>query len=192
MSYPSDVGVIDLMMGIPEGSKKEWYGFLRAGLMDAESKEMEFPAQYMFKEVPEDMDPQVDPVAAVLGEMDHFGIERAMLGVSFHRGTSTRAIQEHPDRFFGSYEVNPNKGMQGVRDLVRAYETVGIKAATAFPAGMTPQVPINDKRFYPIYAKCIELDIPICITTGVPGPRVPMACQKTELLDEVCWFFPEL
>ena len=45
---------------------------------------------------------------------------------------------------------------------------------------------------YPLYAKCIELDIPICICTGVPGPRVPMACQKTELLDEVCWFFPEL
>jgi uncharacterized protein len=192
MSYPSDVGVIDLMMGIPEGSKKEWYGFLRAGLMDAESKEMEFPAQYMFKDVPEDMDPEVDPVAAVLGEMDHFGIERAMLGVSFHRSTSARAVQEHPDRFFGSYEVNPNRGMQEVRDLVKAHETLGIKAATAFPAGMTPQVPINDKRFYPIYAKCIELDIPICITTGVPGPRVPMACQKTELLDEVCWFFPEL
>jgi predicted TIM-barrel fold metal-dependent hydrolase len=82
--------------------------------------------------------------------------------------------------------------MQAVRDLVKAYETLGVKAASAFPAGMTPQVPINDKRFYPIYAKCIELDIPICITTGVPGPRVPMLCQKTELLDEVCWFFPEL
>ena len=53
-------------------------------------------------------------------------------------------------------------------------------------------MPINDKRYYPIYAKCVELDIPIFITTGVPGPRVPMLCQKTELLDEVCWFFPEL
>ena len=192
MSYPSDVGVIDLMMGVPEGSKKSWYGFLRAGLMDDESKEMEFPVEYMFKEVPPDLDEGADPVKVVLGEMDHFGIEKAMLGTSFERGTSLRAIQDHPDRFFGSYEVNPNKGMQGVRDLVKAYETLGIKAASAFPAGMTPQVPINDKRFYPIYAKCIELDIPICITTGVPGPRVPMLCQKTELIDEVCWFFPEL
>ena len=69
--------------------------------------------------------------------------------------------------------------MKGVRDLVRAYEELGIKAATAFPAGMSPQVPINDKKFFPIYAKCIELDIPICCTTGVPGPRVPVACQKT-------------
>lgn len=192
MGFPLDVGVIDLMLGLPEGSKKDWYGFLRAGLMDAESKQFEFPAQYMFKEVPDDIDDGVDPVAAVLGEMDHHGIDKAMIGVTFERGNGVRALQEHPDRFFGCYEVNPNKGMDGVRALQRAVEQLGVKAATAFPAGLTPQVPINDKRFFPIYAKCVELDIPICVCTGVPGPRVPMACQKTELIDEVCWFFPEL
>ena len=80
MAMPTDVGAIDLMMGIPEGSKKDWYRFLRAGFMDDESGEMEFPVQYMFKEVPTDLDDDVDPVAATLGEMDHFGIEKAMLG----------------------------------------------------------------------------------------------------------------
>jgi predicted TIM-barrel fold metal-dependent hydrolase len=184
------------MMGLPEGHKKDWYGFLRKGFMDEESKDMEFPAEYMFKTVPKDIDESADPVAVVLEEMDHFNIEKAMLGIGgradIDRGNTQRALKEHPDRFFCSYEVDPNRGMEGVRDLVRAYETFGVKAATAFPAGMLPQVPINDKKFYPLYAKCIELDIPITITTGVPGPRVPMLCQKTELLDEVCWFFPEL
>jgi predicted TIM-barrel fold metal-dependent hydrolase len=164
--------------------------------MDEESKDMEFPAQYMFKNVPKDIDEDADPIKVVLDEMDHFNIERAMLGIggraNVERNNAVRAIKEHPDRFFCSYEVDPNRGMEGVRDLVHAHEEFGVKAATAFPAGMVPQVPINDKKFYPIYAKCIELDIPICITTGVPGPRVPMLCQKTELLDEVCWFFPEL
>jgi predicted TIM-barrel fold metal-dependent hydrolase len=193
MGMPADVGVIDLMLGIPEGSKKAWYGFLRAGLMDRESKdEFEFPAQYMFKEVPKDIDPDADPITTVLDEMDHFGIAQAMVGVNFERSTSVEAVSQHPDRFFGSFEVNPNKGMDGVRDLVRAVEELGVKAATAFPAGLNPQVPINDKKFFPLYAKCVELDIPICVCTGVPGPRVPMACQKTELIDEVCWFFPEL
>jgi len=193
---PSDVPVIDLMMGLPEGHKKDWYAFMRKGFMDAESADMEFPAQYMFKDVPKDIDESVDPVKAVLDEMDHFNIEKAMLGIGgradVDRGNVGRALKDHPDRFFCSYEVDPNKGMEGVRDLVRVYEQWGIKAATAFPAGLLPQVPINDKKFYPLYAKCIELDIPITLTTGVPGPRFPMLCQKTELLDEVCWFFPEL
>ncbi|MEY2452358.1 MAG: uncharacterized protein QOD92_1932 [Acidimicrobiaceae bacterium] len=193
---PTDVPVIDLMMGLPEGHKKDWYGFMRKGFMDEESKDMEFPAQYMFKTVPKDIDENADAISVVLDEMDHFNIEKAMLGIGgradVDRGETARALKEHPDRFFASYEVDPNRGMQGVRDLVRAHEEFGIKAATAFPAGMLPQVPINDKKFYPLYAKCIELDIPITITTGVPGPRLPMLCQKTELLDEVCWFFPEL
>jgi predicted TIM-barrel fold metal-dependent hydrolase len=193
MGMPTDIGVIDLMLGIPEGSKKEWYGFLRANLRDRESKEdFDFPVQYMFKEVPPDIDPHADPVATVLAEMDHYGIERAQIGVNFARPTGVEALRQHPDRFFGSYEVNPNLGMDGVRDLVRAVEELGVKAATAFPAGLNPQVPINDKRFFPLYAKCVELDIPISVCTGVPGPRVPMACQKVELIDEVCWFFPEL
>src|SRR5262249_13155824 len=58
--------------------------------------------------------------------------------------------------------------------------------------GYVPQVPINDKRMYPFYAKCIELDIPICVNAGVPGPRVPMGPQRVARLDEVCWYFPEL
>ena len=63
---------------------------------------------------------------------------------------------------------------------------------TGFPSGLCPQVPINDKRWYPIYAKCVELNLPFACCVGVPGPRLPMAPQKVELIDEVCWFFPEL
>jgi predicted TIM-barrel fold metal-dependent hydrolase len=195
MAMPTDVGVIDLMLQIPEGTKRDKYRFLAGNLRDAESREQfEFPAEYMFRNIPDDLPDDADPVDVVLREMDRFGIERAMIGLGGprQRDGAWRAVNDHPDRFFGSVAVDPNRGMDAVRDLVKAYETLGIKAATAFPAGCTPQVPIDDRRFYPIYAKCVELDLPIFITTGVPGPRVPMACQKTELLDEVCWFFPDL
>jgi predicted TIM-barrel fold metal-dependent hydrolase len=53
-------------------------------------------------------------------------------------------------------------------------------------------VPINDKKMYPIYAKCAELDIAVFCCAGVPGPRLPMAPQHVELIDEVMYDFPEL
>ena len=124
--------------------------------------------------------------------MDNHGIAMAMVGTSFDNELSQRAITRHPDRFFGSFEVDPNRGMEVVRELEAAVTELGAKAATAFPAGLNPQVPINDKKFYPIYAKCVELDIPICVCAGIPGPRVPFAVQDVALIDEVCWFFPEL
>jgi predicted TIM-barrel fold metal-dependent hydrolase len=192
MAMPEAVGVIDLMLSIPTNDNSRWYEFLRPLLLDEESRTaFKFPAQYMFKDVPSAPECS-DYVAWTLAEMDRYGIERAMIGVSGDRNEHRRAIEEHPDRFFGSYEVNPNLGMEGVRDLERAVRDLGVKAATAFPAGLCPQVPINDKKFYPLYAKCVELDVPICICAGVPGPRVPMAVQDVALLDEVCWFFPEL
>ena len=195
MTMPSDVGVIDLMMGIPEGHKKDWYGFLRKGFMDDESKDMEFPAQYMFKDVPEDIDEDADPVAVVLGEMDHFGIEQGDARRGLRAAATIHAGRRRttPTASSARYEVDPNKGMEGVRDLVKALRDVRHQGGHRVPRG-------HDRRrcrsttsaSIPLYAKCIELDIPIFITTGVPGPRVPMLCQKTELLDEVCWFFPEL
>lgn len=192
MPMPSNVRAIDLMLQIPTDDSKKRYEFLRPLLMDEESRsQFEFPAQYMFKNIPTTRKSS-DYVGITLDEMDKWGVERAMVGVSGLNNDGVRALKEHPDRFFGSYEVNPNLGMEGVRDLVRAYETLGIKAASAFPAGLCPQVPINDKKFYPIYAKCTELGIPIFICAGVPGPRVPMGVQDVALLDEVCWFFPDL
>jgi predicted TIM-barrel fold metal-dependent hydrolase len=82
--------------------------------------------------------------------------------------------------------------MDEVRKIRRLKQEFDIKAVTAFPSGLCPQVPINDKRWYPIYTTCIDLDIPFCPCVGVPGPRLPMEPQKVEHLDEVCWFFPEL
>ncbi len=187
---PTDIGIVDLMMGIPSDDQTDWYEFLKPQLRE-ESAEYEFPVQYMFKDVPH-FERGVDHVALVLDQMDRFGIEKAVVGFSEARGHDLRAVNEHPDRFFGSFSVDPNQGMDGVRALVRAYETHGVKAAMAFPAGYLPQVPINDKKMFPLYAKCIELDIPICVTAGICGPRVPSACQEVMLVDEVCWFFPEL
>jgi predicted TIM-barrel fold metal-dependent hydrolase len=192
MAMPTDIKVIDLMMGIPSADNSGWYEFIKPLLMDEESrKAFKMPAQYMFKDVPQAGD-RDDYVAYVVQLMDKFNIERAMLGIDDWNTAHKEAVQRFPERFFCSYEANPNNGMDEVRKIRRLHAEYGIKAVTAFPSGLCPQVPINDKKWYPIYATCVDLDIPFCPCVGVPGPRLPMAPQKVELLDEVCWFFPEL
>ncbi len=188
---PPEIGIIDLMMALPITDPERTYGFLKQGARDQASRqEFRFPAEYMFKDVPHAWGKDADPVAVTLAEMDRWGIERSMLGLA--SADTKRAFAEHPDRFIPSLHVDPNGGMETVRQIARAHEKHGIKAVTSFPAGTFPQVAINDKRYYPIYAKCVELGLPIFINAGVPGPRVPMHCQHVEHLDEVCWFFPEL
>jgi len=191
MAMPSDIPIIETMLGIPSGDRESWYDFLKPALHDAESRdEFEFPAQYMFKEIPPL--PGGDHLQYVLGQMDRFNIEMAMVGWSPDGSRDDdRALREHPDRFIGSVSIDPNRGMDQVRELEQAVKA-GARSAQFFPAGTLPQVAINDKKAYPIYAKCVELDIPIFVCAGVPGPRVPMAPQRVELIDEVCYDFPEL
>ncbi|MEZ5134323.1 MAG: amidohydrolase family protein [Acidimicrobiales bacterium] len=185
------IEIIDTMVGFPKADRREVYRFLDPHLRDKESKEeFTFPAQYMFNDIPPELEDNVDTVAVVLDNLDRFGVAQAMVGVRDDRPDAVRALRDHPDRFLASVELDPNGGMDTIRYLMDMHERFGVVAATTFPSGY--QVPINDKRYYPIYAKCVELDIPIFVCAGVPGPRVPMAPQKVELIDEVCWFFPEL
>ena len=189
MAELPDVGVIDLMMGTRAPDSGQ-YAFLAPQLRDAGSKEMAFPAGYMFRDVP--VAEQAQGAALLLPQMDRFGVDKALIGVSEQNEVAQAALRDHPDRFLASFQIDPNEGMAGVRALVHAHETWDVRAATAFPAGYLPQVPIDDRRMYPFYAKCVELGVPMIVNAGVPGPRVPMACQAVELLDQVCYDFPEL
>jgi hypothetical protein len=189
---PEGLPIVDAFMGIPvpESAAVKKYEFLQGQLRDEGSKKMAFPAEYMFKGVPKygEID---DPVELLVSELDRFGISQSLLNVGSSED-GRRAVRDHSDRFFAGWDVDPNRGLEAVRDLEAGVREFDVKAAIAFPAGLYPQVPINDKKWYPIYAKCVELDIPICVCAGVPGPRVPFAPQDVALIDEVCWYFPEL
>ncbi|HXW34566.1 MAG TPA: amidohydrolase family protein [Acidimicrobiales bacterium] len=194
MAMPSGIGIVDTMIGFPHRDMKKVYEFITRQTKDAQSREeFQFPAEYMFKNVPEkQLDEGADPVSVTLTEMDRFGIELGLIGVDDVGGVGELALKQHPDRFVGSVNPDPNKGMDAIRSIVRAYEMWGIRAVGFFPSGTFPQVAINDKKMYPIYAKCIELGLPAFCCAGVPGPRLRFAPQHVELIDEVMFDFPEL
>ncbi len=79
-------------------------------------------------------------------------------------------MKRHPDRFIPSSSVDPNDGMQGIRKLVEEYETYGVRAVGVFPAGTFPQVPINDKKMYPLYAKAWSWASRCSAVPASPGP----------------------
>jgi predicted TIM-barrel fold metal-dependent hydrolase len=193
MPMPAGQKVIDLMLAIPVSEdNSEWYEQFKPLLRDAESLAMfKMPVQYMFKDIPK-AGPVADKVAWTLGQMDRFNIERAMIGFDERSEGAMTAHAKFRNRFFFDLPVNPNLGMDEVRRIRESKRKYGIDAVSVFPAGVNPQVPINDKRFYPIYTACVEENLPIFVNAGVPGPRVPGACQDVHLVDEVCWFFPDL
>jgi predicted TIM-barrel fold metal-dependent hydrolase len=193
MTMPPDIGVIDTMIGFPHANMKETNRFITQQTKDHESKEVfEFPVEYMFKEVPDKrLREGDDPVAITLREMDRWGVEKGLIGVAAE-GAGVEALKRQPDRFIPAASGDPNEGVAGLRDIRRLYEMYGIRAVSLFPSGTFPQVAINDKLMYPIYATCAELGIAVFCCAGVPGPRLRMAPQRVELIDEVMYDFPEL
>jgi uncharacterized protein len=192
MGMPEGQAIIDTMIGFPVGDFEATYGFIRRQTKDTDSKEkMRFPAEYMFKDVPEGQETGSDPIATTLEQMDRFNVAIGMVG-TVHDGIHDRALKEHPDRFVGRTSVDPNEGMKAIRRITEDHAEFGIRAVSVFPAGTFPQVPINDKKMYPIYAKCVELGLSVWVNAGIPGPRLKGLCQHVELIDEVMYDFPDL
>ncbi len=144
----------------------------------------------MLQEWPNTLGEGADAVDVTLGEMDRPGIAMGLVGLG--GDASKRALKQHPDRFKASLEIDPNQITEAVRRIRRAHDEYDIKAVSTFPAGCNPQVPVSDRRYYPIYQTCIDLDIPIISNAGIAGPRLPSACQDVRHFDEVCYDFPEL
>jgi len=187
---PTDIGVIDLMIGFPSADARRHYDFLKTQLRDEESGRMKFPAEYMFKHVPNYVEDGEDPVEVTLAAMDAHGVAVGLVGIG--ADVTKRALADHPERFVASLEVDPNAITKTVDRIRRAHAEHGIKAVTTFPAGCNPQVPVSDRRYYPVYQTCIDLDIPIIANAGIAGPRLPSSCQDVMHFDQVCYDFPEL
>jgi predicted TIM-barrel fold metal-dependent hydrolase len=185
-----DTGVVDLMIGFPNANARKKYESLRGLAKDAGSQAMDFPAEYMFKDVPNRLHEGEDPINITLEAMDQYGIAIGLVGLG--NEVTVTALERHPDRFKAALEVDPNNIGVAVQSIRRAHKEYDIKAVTTFPAGCNPQVPVSDRRYYPIYQTCVDLDIPLVANAGIAGPRVPSDCQNVMHFDQVCYDFPDL
>jgi predicted TIM-barrel fold metal-dependent hydrolase len=191
------VSVIDCMINVDPGGGLQIGHIPKVAFRDDESLE-HYPSpgvvEYLFKGAAGERLQKSGDGEYVVGLLDEWGIERAGVIVQFDDAERTMdSLEALGDRWFFNFRVNPHDGMRAVRRLeqvVKAYPNV--RGVCISPHALHPTIPPNSKEYYPVYAKCVELDIPVWINVGIPGPRVPGSTQDPIYLDEVCWFFPEL
>ncbi|KAA9381535.1 amidohydrolase [Microbispora cellulosiformans] len=138
--------------------------------------------------------------------LDEAGVERALLiapkmgrvGLPESWQMDPRhvadAVQARPDRFSGLIGLDPYAGMRGVRELEKWVREYGFVGAHLYPHWF--ELPPDDARYYPLYAKCAELGVPIQMQVGHclrysdehPLPSV----GRPILLDTIACHFPEL
>ena len=68
-------------------------------------------------------------------------------------------------RYIGFAGVDPHKGITAIRELVHAVPELGLRGLNL--QCFEHKLHINDKKMFPLYAKCIELDIPVNIHSSI-------------------------
>lgn len=191
MPRPTSIPAIDLMVSLPLGEGEAWSNRLASPVRGAPAKGS--PVEYLFGDGGGRKDEAKDP-AQVVASMDAHNVAISQIRIDPDNPEPALALLERwPDRFIGEVWIDCNRGMDAVRGIERAMKLHrNVKSVTVAPGFINPPAAIDDKKWYPIYAKCIELGLPINVFVGVPGPRVPYKYQHPGLLDEIAWFFPEL
>jgi predicted TIM-barrel fold metal-dependent hydrolase len=100
-------------------------------------------------------------------------------------------VAAHPGRFAGLACVDLNQPMEAVRELRRCVEELGFKGLRVIP--WLWEAPPTDRRYYPLFAACVELGVPFFTQVGHTGPMRPSETGRPiPHIDQVALDFPEL
>ncbi|MBI4833037.1 MAG: amidohydrolase [Candidatus Lindowbacteria bacterium] len=138
------------------------------------------------------------PVEVTVSAMDEGGVQTGLLcawwgpqGALISNDEVASVVKRHPDRFVGIASANLFKPMEAVRELRRCVKNLGFKGLRIVQ--WLWNLPATDRRYYPLYAECIELDVPVCLQVGHTGPLCPSEPGRPiPYIDEIALEFPEL
>jgi uncharacterized protein len=142
--------------------------------------------------------PENVPLAETINAMDAAGVRTGLIcawwgpqGALIDNDEIATFVREYPDRLVGVASVDLARPMAAVRELRRAVRQLGFRALRVLP--WLWNLPPDDRRYYPLYAECVELDIPFCLQVGHTGPLAPSEPGRPiPYLDHVALEFPEL
>jgi uncharacterized protein len=138
------------------------------------------------------------PLELTIAAMDAAGVERGLIaawygpeGPMITNDEVAGFVAQYPERLVGVASVDLRRPVAAVRELRRAVRDLGMRALRIVPWlwGLPP----NDRRYYPLYAECVELGIPFCTQVGHTGPlRTSETGRPIPYIDDVALEFPDL
>lgn len=194
------VRVIDLEIGAPKsGLAKEYDALMRGRPGTPFPGSLDRPEGYGFANynlifgggaVMPDENKKVVTLTQIAADMDEASVEFGLL-VGVPNAEIGQVHRDYPGRFKLFAWMDPMDGMRGVRELERLVRDDGADGFRVSP--LYNCVPANDRRYYPLYAKCVELDIPVRIYTAMTYANDrPYELAHPRHLDDIAVDFPEL
>ena len=141
------------------------------------------------------------PLPEIVADLDRRGVELCVVsgrdcettyGFPANNNSILEFCRAYPNKFLGFWGIDPHKGMDAVREVEHVIKDLGMRGIATDP--YLAHCPPSDARYYPIYAKCVELGVPVFVTTAPPAqvPRAIMDYIDPRQIDVVARDFPEL
>jgi uncharacterized protein len=145
---------------------------------------------YLFKDIAER--PAVNEPKDLLALMAASGVGAGVVSIMepAHAEWVSNAHREFPRKILPAMIVDPRRGFAEIERVVEYHERYDVRCLRIPP--FRYQLPPTDRIYWPFYVKAIELDIPVSMNAGMPGPRYPGWVQNPVHYDEVAYHFPQL
>jgi predicted TIM-barrel fold metal-dependent hydrolase len=186
-----DIKFIDIMnyYMYDERGKKLFYSGPESGLLLKTAAAVMLPPPMSTKEY--------------VGTMDKAGYEKCFMcafkmgsyrnrsyNIDYTNEVVYEEVKKFPDRLIGISGYDPFDIANSIRSLEKSVKEYGFKGVYAHTLGWG--IPANDRRMYPVYAKCVELDIPFSMQIGQSWEPLPSEPGRPIYVDSVALDFPEL
>ena len=136
--------------------------------------------------------PQAEPLSNFIAALDKAGVTRAIFTgrqtpvKTLRNDYVFECVQAYPDRLFGFAGIDPTQGEKALLEIERTVNKLGMKGISIDPH--SSRRPPDDSIWHPLYAKCLELKVPVIVTMG---PIVGQWAEPSSI-DNVAEDFPNL
>ena len=147
--------------------------------------------------------PRFASIEEMLRQMDDAGVEKVFITQCkmwsywrkwMYMDTKLEDVlqytQKYPDRFVGLAGYNPFRIKESLKEIELAVTRHGFKGVYVHIYGF--DIPLNDAKMYPLFAKCVELDVPVSMQVGHVLEAMPSDGARPMYLDRIACDFPDL